>query len=232
MMHSKRLVAVACAVLSSASFAVLAQEETSSPISWEIGAVSDYVFRGASQTDENPTGQAGITYTAPFGLYVGTWASGVDFGDGDPDFEVDYFVGYGFDIGDSVNFDVMLNRYTYPGASELNYNELITTTSFAENYSLTVAYSNDVWASDTDGWYYGIGGEWGLPNDFSLSASIGRSTFDSGVAEDYTDWGVGVSKSFGIVSVGLNYYGTDSKGDTNFGKLADDRVVLSVKVSQ
>lgn len=232
MNHSKRLVASACALLLSVSFAVCAQEETESPISWEVGAVSDYLFRGASQTDENPTGQAGITWTSPVGVYVGGWASGVDFGDDSPDFEVDYFVGYSWDVNDNVNLDVLLNRYTYPGASELAYNELITTATYAETYKLSVGYSNDVWNTSTDGWYYALGGEWALPNDFSVAANVGRSTFDSAVAEDYTDWNVNVGKDIGIVNVSLGYFGTDGNGRTNFGELADNRVVLSLKIAQ
>jgi len=232
MTYSKRLAAVACAALLSVPFMASADDAAESPISWEVGAVSDYLFRAASQTDEKPTVQAGLTWTSPVGLYVGTWGSGVDFGPGDPDVEVDFFVGYGFDVSEQVNFDVLLNRYTYPGASELAYNELVTTTTIADTWKVNVSYSNDVWNSGTDGWYYGIGGEWGLPNEFSLSANVGRSTFESGVAEDYTDWGVGVSRGFGIANVSLGYYGADGNGRDNFGKLADNRVVLAVKIAR
>ncbi len=98
---------------------------------------------------------------SPVGLYAGVWGSGVDFGPGDPSTEVDYQIGYGVDVTPRVNFDALLNRYTYLGASELNYNELITTTTLDETYKLTVAYTNDVWNSSTDGWYFGLGGSWG-----------------------------------------------------------------------
>lgn len=229
MKHATRLAAAAvCAALLTAPFAVFAQEETESPITWELTGVSDYVFRGASQTEENPTGQAGVTYTHDSGFYVGTWASGVDFGTRKPDFEVDAFVGYNFDITDTVNFDVALNRYMYLDAGAQNYNELITTTTFAETYSATVAYSNDVWNSDTDGWYFGVGGEWALPRDFALNAGVGYSTFEKDVAENYVDWTVGVSREIGVATVGLAYVGTNSRGEYNFGEGADDRVVLSV----
>ena len=206
---------------------------SASSIRWEAGAVSDYLFRGASQTDEKATLQGSLTWTSASGLYVGSFASGVDFGEDGPDIEVDYFVGYGFDASGKVNIDIVLNRYTYPGASEMAYNELVTTTTLDETWKLNVSYTNDVWGSDTTGWYYGVGGEWGLPNDFSLSANVGRSVFnDSAVAQDYTDWGVGVSRSFGIANVSLGYYGADGNGRDNFGKLADNRVVLAVKVGR
>lgn len=229
----KLCTALATALLLALPMAALAQEaEDESPISWELTAVSDYVFRGASQSDENPTGQAGITYTTPVGIYVGGWASGVDFGGNKPDFEVDYFVGYNVDFSENVNFDIMVNRYTYPGASELNYNELITSTTFVDTYSLTVVYSNDMWNSDTDGWYYGLGAEWGFGNDYTFGLNVGRSTFKAEVAEDYTDYGITFGKSWGLVSAKLGWVGTDSKGETNFGKLGDDRVVLTLSVGQ
>ncbi|WP_305805559.1 TorF family putative porin [Stenotrophomonas sp. YIM B06876] len=235
MNHRKPLIASACALLLSVPFAVCAQEETASPISWEIGAVSDYLFRGVSQTDEKPTAQAGITWTAPFGLYAGGWASGVDFGDGSPDVEVDYFVGYGFDLNGQVNLDVLLNRYSYPGASELAYNELITTATFADTWKVSVGYTNDVFHTATDGWYYSVGGEWTLPQDFSIAANVGRSTFSDRLAaeaDDYTDWNVSVGKNIGIANVSLGYFGTDGSGRRSFGKLADNRVVLSLKIAQ
>lgn len=230
MKHACRCIAAA-AVLSLASFAANAQD-AGSPYSWNITGVSDYVFRGVSQTEEDPTLQAGFTYTSPVGLYAGVWGSGVDFGPGDPSTEVDFLIGYGVDVSDNVNFDVLLNRYTYPGASELNYNELITTTTFAEQYKLTVAYSNDVWNSSTDGWYFGVGGEWGLPQEFTLSANVGRSTFEDGIAKDYTDFNIGVSRQFGLFNLGLGYYGTDGNGRDNSGKLADNRVVFTVAVGK
>ncbi|KRG78060.1 TorF family putative porin, partial [Stenotrophomonas pavanii] len=76
MKHAHACLAIAAA-LTLAPFAASAQE-TESPYSWNVTAVSDYLFRGVSQTDEKPTLQAGFTYTSPVGLYAGVWGSGVD----------------------------------------------------------------------------------------------------------------------------------------------------------
>jgi uncharacterized protein (TIGR02001 family) len=228
-----KLAASLAVVLSAVPFAAFAQEaEESSPFSWSVDAVSDYVWRGVSQSDEEPTLQAGFTYTGEIGLYAGVWGSGVDFGPGAPDAEVDYFVGYNTDVTDSVNFDIAINRYTYPGASDLNFNELLTTTTFADTYSLAVNYSNDFGGSSTNAYYVGLGGSWGLPNDFTLDVGVGRSLFESDYSDDYTDWKVGVSKSWGIFSAGLAYVGTDGKGRDLFGDLADDRLVLTLSLGQ
>lgn len=211
-----------------------AEDTPPAPISWEVSAVSDYLFRGVSQTNGKPTLQANLTWTTPMGLYVGSTVSGVDFGSGSPHAEVDYTVGYGHTLSDAVALDVSLSRYTYSGASMLNYNELITTATFAEHYTATVGYSSNIWNSSSTGWYYAVGGQWGLPKDFSLSANVGRNLYRDNLAvgvEDYTDWNVGVSKAFGITEVALGYYGTDGTGRTNFGKLANSRLMLSVKIS-
>lgn len=224
-----RLTALAASLLLAAA-PLSAFAEDASPIEWEVAGVSDYVFRGSSQTDEKPALQGGLTWTHDSGFYAGGWASTVDFGTSKPDFEVDAFIGYNMDINDNINFDVAINRYMYPSAGDQNYNELITTTTFADTYALTVAYSNDVWGSDSDGWYFAVGREWELPNEFTLAGNVGYSTFDEEVTEakDYLDWSLGVSRAFGPATVGLTYHGTNSRGEYNFGELADDRIVLSV----
>ncbi len=210
-----------------------AQEESSSPISWELAATSDYVFRGVSQSDEKPAYQAGLTFSSASGLYAGAWGSRVDFDSTDPKHELDLFVGYAFDVVDSVNFDVMLNQYRYPGANDLNYLELYTTTTFFDTYSVGVTYSNDVWNTGEDGWYYSLAAEWPLPNDFTFGVNVGHSTFSHRIeADDYTDWGVTVGKSWGGLGLSLGYYGTDSHGKVNSGEWADDRLVLTLSYSQ
>ena len=219
-------------ILLMAAAPMTALADDTSPFTWEAGVVSDYVFRGASQTDEDPTVQAGLTWTHDSGFYAGAWASGVDFGTDKPDAEVDVFVGYSFDINEAVNLDVALNRYNYPDAGASNYNELITTTTFAEQYTLTVAYSDDFGGSDTDAWYVAAGTSLGLPEDFSLDLSVGRSLFEKEFSEDYTDWSIGVSRSWGLLSASLAYVGTDGNGRDIYGKLADSRVVLTLSVGQ
>jgi uncharacterized protein (TIGR02001 family) len=165
------------------------------------------------------------------GLYAGVWGSNVDFGEGDPDYEVDAFVGYNIDFTDWANFDIMFNRYNYPGAGALNYNELITKTTFLETYSLTVAYTDDVFNSDTDGWYYAAGASWSLPQDFTLGLSAGVSEFEE-AGTDYKDYSVTLGKAFGPLGLSVAYIGTDGDGRDAYGEIADEKVVFSVTVAQ
>jgi uncharacterized protein (TIGR02001 family) len=39
-----------------------------------VALTSDYVFRGVSQTDEDPAIQGGFDVSHDSGLYIGTWA--------------------------------------------------------------------------------------------------------------------------------------------------------------
>ena len=214
-----------------------AQEEEGddSGFSWNAALTSDYVFRGVSQTDEDPALQLGLDYSWSSGFYVGAWASNVDFGAGGPDIEIDTYVGWNTDLNDSLNLDLMLNRYNYTGADSgygsSNYTEFLAALAVNEMITFSFGYTNDVYNLDEDGFYYGIGGEWGLGEHWTLGAGVGYSTFDDSTGiEDYTDYSLSVGRDFGPVNISLGYHGTDSNGEWNFGDTADDRVVLTFSI--
>ena len=62
------------------SLAAPASAQTDVDVAFNVGVVSDYVFRGASQTDEEPAIQGGVDITAG-SFYAGVWGSNVDFFD-------------------------------------------------------------------------------------------------------------------------------------------------------
>ncbi len=202
-------------------------EEAESNFSWNAGVFSDYVFRGVSQSGKDVAFQGGVDYSfGDSGFYVGAWGSNIDFGaQAAPDVEIDAYVGYNTDIGEKVNFDVMLTRYTYHGADSgygnIDYNELITKIALKDVATLTLGYTNDYSNTGENVLYANLGHSWDLGKEYSLNAGFGRTFADFG---DYNDWNVGVSKAFGPLEVGLNYY------DTNLPYNASDSVVLSVKI--
>jgi len=206
-------------------------------LSGDVGVVSDYVFRGVSQSDENPTVQAGLTFTFDSGFYVGTWASQVDF-NSEADFELDLFAGYGFTLSDDIAADIQVLRYVYPDEGALNYYELIGSLTFNDVLTTTLAYSDDIYNAGVDGYYASISYDVGLPNEFTLSPQLGYTHFASGVffsedgittrGESYTDYSLALSRDFGPVSASLAYHDTDNAGEGLFGTLADSRAVLSV----
>jgi len=102
-----------------------AAAEAASPLSFNIGAVTDYRFRGISQTRLQPAVQGGADYAAANGLYIGTWLStikwikdagtinGVD--TGSADVEWDIYGGYRGEIQKDFTYDVGVLTYIYPG---------------------------------------------------------------------------------------------------------------------
>lgn len=91
-----------------------------------IGFVSDYRFRGISQTLGEPALQGGFDYSHSSGFYAGTWASnvyggtngsglGVAFTNGN--LEWDVYAGYKFEPIKGITGDVGLLHYMYPGAN-------------------------------------------------------------------------------------------------------------------
>lgn len=222
----KAAVLAALLLAPAVSFAQEAEEESN--FSWNAGVVSDYVFRGVSQSNRDVALQAGVDYAfGDSGVYVGTWGSTVDYGDYDaPDYELDLYIGYNTDLGEKFNLDLMVTRYNYfneaDGYGSIDYNEFITKLAMKDVATLTLGYSNDYANSGEDYMYANLGNSWDLGKDFSLNAAFGR-TFDD-TNGDYNDWNVGISKVLGNVEFGLNYY------DTNLDYRASDSVVLSVKI--
>ena len=81
-----------------------------------ITAVSDYDFRGLTQTRQNPALQGSIDITGKSGWYLGAWGSNVDFG-GDENVEVDLYGG--FTGGETFPWDIGIIAYTYPQSNDL-----------------------------------------------------------------------------------------------------------------
>ena len=212
-----------------AADAEMAEEEESN-FSWNLGLTSDYVFRGISQTDRKPAVQGGLDYSfGDSGFYVGTWGSNVDYGDGTPDIEIDYYVGWNADVTEDLNLDLQLVRYAYYGESDdfgtIDYNELIGALTWSEMLTFSAAYTNDYANSGLSATYVNLTGEWEVADSFTFSAGVGRSDFED--SDGYTDWMLGVSRQFGPVNAALNYYDTNIDAD---GERLSDAVVLTFSI--
>jgi|TARA_R100000084_G_scaffold33637_1_gene13296 uncharacterized protein (TIGR02001 family) len=80
-----------------------------------VGAVSNYIWRGTTQSAGNPAIQASVGLTTEKGFYVNAWGSQVDYND-DTTAEIDLTAGFGNTIGDTnISYDVGYIRYSYTG---------------------------------------------------------------------------------------------------------------------
>ncbi|GIR87296.1 MAG: hypothetical protein CM15mP86_07550 [Gammaproteobacteria bacterium] len=77
-----------------------------------VALSSDYIWRGMTQTAEEPAISGGFDIAGESGLYFGTWASNVEFGDGAA-LELDWYAGYASELDNGFSYDIGYLAYTY-----------------------------------------------------------------------------------------------------------------------
>lgn len=198
-------------------------------VAWNVGVVSDYVFRGFSQTGEDPAIQGGVDLTAGK-FYAGAWASNVDFGD-DTDAEVDLYGGYRTEAGGfALDFGVIAYLYAgEPDGAGYNYNEFKVAASRAvgpATFGAAVYYSPDFFGADKEATYGEINAAFAPAPKWTVSGALGKQWLN--VSDDYTTWNLGVGYALtDKLGVDVRYYDTDVDGVPG----AEDRVVGAVKLA-
>lgn len=193
----------------------LAQAEETKPdhaLTFNAAVVSDYRYRGLSQTRLKPALQGGVDYVNnPTGFYAGVWASTIkwtkDLG-GDGDVEVDLFGGKRGEIVKDVSYDVGVLGYVYP-SNDLNPSantfEVYGQVGYGPAY---VKYSHSTTnlfgtANSKNSGYLDLGANLDLPAGFALNLHAGRQIVKNNGNFSYNDYKVGVTKDFGFATIAL-----------------------------
>jgi uncharacterized protein (TIGR02001 family) len=212
-------------------------------ISGNVALTTDYRFRGISQSDESPAIQGGFDIAWDTGIYVGTWASSVDFDTNavgfDGSLELDYYAGWASDLDDNVGVDVGYMYYSYPGDNgpDGDYQELYLKVNLWGG-SVGAVYSDDYYG-DTGEFYYLSGAySFALGEMFSLDLHAGYGDvekdggFFSSDTDSYFDYSAGISASWLALDWSVAYIGTDLDKDDVFGTdWAEDTVVFTISKS-
>jgi len=229
-MNNLKLSLVAAAAALSMGGAAYAQDDSGPKVSFNVGAASDYVFRGVSQTDEDPQVFGGVDVTMGQ-FYAGAWASNVDFYDS-TDAEIDVYAGFKPTLG-PVSLDLAAIYYGYvdaPSGSDYAYFEAKAAGSVAVgkgSLGAAVYYSPDFFGAVDDAFYYEVNGSYPLTDKISVSGALGRQELEG--PGDYTTWNLGVG--FALNShIGIDVRYHDSSVH-EFGKLYDSRGVVSLKAT-
>jgi len=206
-----------------AATAVAAQDRPE--VAFNLGVVSDYVFRGASQSDEGAAIQGGVD-VALAGLYGGAWASSVDFGDG-TDAEIDLYGGYSAEAG-GFTLDVGMVGYLYVGAPDgTDYGFVEFKAAASRHFGATtlgaaVHYSPDFFGVDEQATYLEANAAVAPAERWTVSGAVGRQWLD--VSDDYTAWNLGVGYAMtNTLAVEVRYHGASIDGP-----LTDDRIVAGL----
>ncbi|MEZ5918901.1 MAG: TorF family putative porin [Alphaproteobacteria bacterium] len=229
------IVSVMCGVVSVGSAQA---DESAFEVSANVALVSDYVFRGISQSDESATVQGGFDLVHQSGLYAGVWGSGVDFNDGDEaSAEVDLYAGYSAETAQGISYDIGGLYYAYPGAdTPRDYDFWEIYGSIGYDFGMASAraglnYSPDYFNESGDAVYTHLDVDVPLPQNFTLSGGLGYQTIDNNTAfgtPDYTDWKLSLGYGFKNLDLSVTYHDTDLDEPGECADGCDARIVFAI----
>jgi len=227
-------------------FAVVAMMLSGSALAQLTGnmsLVSDYRFRGLSQTQNNMAVQGGIDYTHKSGFYIGNWNSSVssDLYNASSGLETDVYGGIRAQVAKGVEMDLGVYTYNYPNAAfrgkKYDTQEVyaaITVGPFTArvNQSLSDYFGL---ANSQGTRYYQLGADIPVIKNLSVQTHIGRTDVANSSVADYTDYRVGATYNYQGWLVGAHYVtvkgysngfeaATTVRGEQTF----KDTVVISV----
>ncbi|MFC5344597.1 TorF family putative porin [Brevundimonas staleyi] len=222
--------AALAAALATLTFAGAASAQDTQ-FAFNASVTSDYVFRGASQSDEGLALQGGVDMSVG-SFYAGAWASSVDFGDS-TDAEIDLYGGYRTEAaGFALDFGVV--GYTYVDAPSIpnagyGFVEFKAAASRAigpVTAGAAVYYSPDFFGVDDEATYVEGNVAFTPADKWSVSAALGKQFLD--FSDDYVTWNVGVGYALtDNLSVDVRYHDTD----VDNAPLYDGRVAATLKAA-
>ncbi|MFC3173796.1 TorF family putative porin [Novosphingobium bradum] len=245
---------LACLLLPTllAPAAAMAQDvPESAALTWSgnVALVSDYRFRGVSQSGGDAAVQGGITATHQSGIYAAVWSSSIDFSRlgasavyGSQ--ELDLTAGWSREIASGLTADLGLGFYAYPGGHLGKADFFETYGSLATTYGparlklgVNYAWPQDSLAGRHNVYLYGSADAAIPSTPLTLNARLGwqdgalaGAWLASGGAQRHGwDWSVGASATvLGRLTLGASYVGTSGP---SLPGVTDDQLVGTLSVA-
>lgn len=153
--------------------AITAMSASAEKFTKNAALVTDYVWRGLSQTDNNPALQAGSDYSNG-DAYASVWLSNVDDGTGAEGLPVEMDVSFGYNNKfDGFNLDTSVKTYNYLHDNARDLTEFRVASTLIEG--LEVALNREI---KEKYWYPEVSYEKFLPHRLYLDLSAGFWSFD------------------------------------------------------
>ena len=231
-----------------AQTAAPAAPEPASTLSFNVGVVTDYRYRGISQSSRNPAVQIGADYAHKSGFYIGAWHSTIQWitdnsmvarattvkGAG----ELDIYGGYKGEIAKGLGFDVGMLRYEYLGNTledtggkkygiydNANTTEVYGALSygmFTAKYSFSTTPLFGYLKSQGSG-YLDLSATVDLGNGLSVVPHFGAQSVANVPVAAYNDYSVTLNKDFGNGMVASLAYVTTNANKTNYARPSDNK---------
>lgn len=221
-----------------------AAQDTAPPppvrITGNVTLVSDYRFRGLTQSDEDAAVQATINLNSAAGFYAGGFVSTIDDKVSLPGYggaEVDLYGGYAKTLSSGIGFDVGMLYYYYPDAvsgldtdffepyASVSYTIGPVSAKLGGNYAWGGQKGLDFTTGNDDNLYLYGEAALGIPSTpVTLKGHVGHTSGALGLYnpipgdDTYWDWSVTASATGGPVTVGLTYLDTDIANTGGFAQ--------------
>jgi uncharacterized protein (TIGR02001 family) len=232
-------VAVAAAALSAVAVPSIALAADSS-VAFNAGVVTDYRYRGISQSRLQPALQGGVDFTAG-AFYLGAWASTIKWikdapYNGGANVEIDLYGGYKGEISKGVAYDIGGLAYQYPSngltpsANTFELYGAITVGPVTAKYSHSTTNLFGTANSKGSGYFdlsatFDVGG-------FAVTPHIGRQTVKNNSASSYTDYSLAISKEISGITWSATLVDTNISVIGGAGKdLGKSGIVLGAKMA-
>ncbi len=231
----KTKLSVAIALLTTSPFALAEGDDSFYGFtgSASVALTTDYVWRGVSQTRNDPAIQGSFDISHESGFYAGVWGSNVEFGD-TASLELDIYGGFSNDVDfgfGAITYDLGWLRYEYPSEAGLNFNELYFGLGFSpiENLNMSAYYYYGLRIENTNpGDYREFAMDYTLPDEmfgFTILGSVGHYDVTGG-GDDYWNWKIGVAKDIAGFNFEVAYTETDDTGATDSSD--DSKIVATI----
>jgi uncharacterized protein (TIGR02001 family) len=178
-------------------------------------AVSDYDFRGFTQSAKDPALQGSADYAfGSSGFSMGAWASNVDFGPGnDGDIELDIYAGYVGKINDTFSWTAGFTRYNYPSSDDVGeYFEYYGGFN-AGNFGFKQWWTNALFDGPSSAQYTEANYTQPLGDKMSLAFHAGYAWGDAWDNHELVDYAVQFNYTAGNFTLFGKFTGTDASGE-------------------
>ena len=201
-----------------------------------VALTTDYVKRGVSQSDGDPALQLGGDVNFVNGFYFGAWASMVDIDNGpgrQRDLEVNYYLGYVFDVTKSWRISANAVAYEYPGQTgniDYSYQEYAIGGSYDDRLWLEFSYAPDLYNTGLSATNIDLYAERPLNGVWSIGGGAGYYDTSNLTGSAYAYWQLGVTRSFKWADIDLRFHDTDKWVPIiSTADRAKSRVVLKIQ---
>ena len=208
---------------------MLSTPAVAAEITGNVGATTDYIWRGNTQADGDASLSGGIDVDFGNGFAVGTWVGSLGrstttaddtnqlSASDDANYELDLYASYGGEIG-NVGYEIGYIAYEYPGAanSAADFSEVYV--SFGAG-PLSLSYyvladAEDADFDKNDGTYLSLDAEFPLIQDWALTVHYGEESGDT--SQDDEDVSLTLSKGDMAFTVSGND-GDDTRAIISWG---------------